>query len=92
MLEKLRLSGLKRNPVEAEKDKDMKDVSAVTKGVKFAVSMFTLYDWSPHFNCMTVKNDFHFQINAAALMIYLNLCLCITWKTWTSLFLLSESS
>ena len=42
MLEKLRLSGLKRNPVEAEKDKDMKDVSAVTKGVKFAVSMFTL--------------------------------------------------
>ncbi|CAK6968525.1 centromere protein J [Scomber scombrus] len=36
MLEKLRLSAWKRNPVDAEKDKDMKDVSAVTKGVKFA--------------------------------------------------------
>ncbi|XP_044222439.1 centromere protein J isoform X2 [Thunnus albacares] len=36
MLEKLRLSAWKKNPVDAEKDKDVKDVSAVTKGVKFA--------------------------------------------------------
>ena len=43
MLEKLRLSAWKKNPVDAEKDKDVKDVSAVTKGVKFAVSMFTLF-------------------------------------------------
>lgn len=48
MLEKLRLSAWKINPVSAENDKDMKDgpkmsgnnASAVTKGVKFAVSMF----------------------------------------------------
>ncbi|XP_026151060.1 centromere protein J isoform X2 [Mastacembelus armatus] len=44
MLEKLRLSGWKKNPVHPEKDKEMKDgpkisehhVPAVTKGVKFA--------------------------------------------------------
>ncbi|KAM7406895.1 hypothetical protein PAMA_002880 [Pampus argenteus] len=36
MLEKLRLSAWKKNPVNAEKDKDVKDVSSVTKGVKFA--------------------------------------------------------
>ncbi|XP_070770408.1 centromere protein J [Enoplosus armatus] len=42
MLEKLRLSTWKKNPVNAEKDKETKDkmfennVSAVTKGVKFA--------------------------------------------------------
>ncbi|XP_034742351.1 centromere protein J isoform X2 [Etheostoma cragini] len=44
MLEKLRLSAWKKNPVNAEKDKEMKDgpkmfennVSSVTKGVKFA--------------------------------------------------------
>uniref|UniRef100_A0A3Q3N4C5 Centromere protein J n=1 Tax=Mastacembelus armatus TaxID=205130 RepID=A0A3Q3N4C5_9TELE len=48
MLEKLRLSGWKKNPVHPEKDKEMKDgpkisehhVPAVTKGVKFAVSTF----------------------------------------------------
>ncbi|KAM7380102.1 hypothetical protein PAMP_003419 [Pampus punctatissimus] len=34
MLEKLRLSAWKKNPVDAEKD--VKDVSSVTKGVKFA--------------------------------------------------------
>lgn len=51
MLEKLRLSDWKRNPVSAEKDKETKDdprvsennVSSVTKGVKFAVSVFTLF-------------------------------------------------
>lgn len=48
MLEKLRLSAWKKNPVNAEKDKETRDgpkmfannVSSVTKGVKFAVSMF----------------------------------------------------
>lgn len=51
MLEKLRLSAWKKNPVNAEKDKETKDgpkilesnVSSVTKGVKFAVSMFILF-------------------------------------------------
>lgn len=51
MLEKLRLSAWKKNPVNAEKDKEMTDgpkilennVSSVTKGVKFAVSMFILF-------------------------------------------------
>uniref|UniRef100_A0A3B4UJ67 Centromere protein J n=1 Tax=Seriola dumerili TaxID=41447 RepID=A0A3B4UJ67_SERDU len=50
VLEKLRLSTWKKNPVTAEKDKETKDapgffvnnVSSVTKGVKFAVSMFIL--------------------------------------------------
>lgn len=40
MLEKLRLSAWKKNPTDTEKDKDMKDASSVTKGVKFAVSTF----------------------------------------------------
>lgn len=51
MLEKLRLSAWKKNTVNAEKDKETKDgpkifennVSTVTKGVKFAVSVFTLF-------------------------------------------------
>lgn len=46
-MEKLRLSAWKKSPVSAENDKDMKDgpkmvpksLSAVTKGVKFAVSI-----------------------------------------------------
>lgn len=51
MLEKLRLSAWKKNPVSAEKDKETKDgpkmfennVPSVTKGVKFAVSKFKLF-------------------------------------------------
>lgn len=43
MLENLRLSVWKKNRVDAERDKDMKDVSSVTKGVKFAVSIFALF-------------------------------------------------
>lgn len=51
MLEKLRLSAWKKNPVNAEKDKETKDVPRifensvppVTKGVKFAVRMFILF-------------------------------------------------
>lgn len=50
MLEKLRLSAWKKNPVVAEKDKEMKDghkvfenASSVTKGVKFAVSVFIMF-------------------------------------------------
>lgn len=51
MLEKLRLSAWKKNPVNAEKEKEIKEapkilesgVSSVTKGVKFAVSMFILF-------------------------------------------------
>lgn len=51
MMEKLRISAWKKNPVSAEKDKEPKDsprmfennVSAVTKGVKFAVSMFIFF-------------------------------------------------
>lgn len=50
MLEKLRLSVWKKNPVNAEKEKEMREaprvpessVSSVTKGVKFAVSVFIL--------------------------------------------------
>lgn len=50
MLEKLRLCAWKKNTVNAE-DKETKDgtkifennVSTVTKGVKFAVSMFILF-------------------------------------------------
>lgn len=47
MLEKLRLSAWKKNPVNAEKDKESpkileNNVPSVTKGVKFAVSMFIL--------------------------------------------------
>lgn len=50
MLEKLRLSAWKKNPVPAEKDNETKDApkicenngTSVTKGVKFAVSMFIL--------------------------------------------------
>lgn len=52
MLEKLRLSTWKKTSVSAEKDKETKDgsrifannVSSVTKGVKFAVSMFIMFD------------------------------------------------
>lgn len=51
MLEKLRLSVWKKNPVNAEKEKEMREAprvpessgSSVTKGVKFAVSMFILF-------------------------------------------------
>ena len=51
MLEKLRISAWNKNPVSAEKDNETKDgprisanpVSTVTKGVKFAVSTFTLF-------------------------------------------------
>lgn len=47
MLEKLRLSAWKKNPVNAEKDKESPKIlenngSSVPKGVKFAVSMFIL--------------------------------------------------
>lgn len=58
MMEKLRISAWKKNPVSAEKDKEAKDsprmfennVSAVTKGVKFAVSclyfLFVIFNYS----------------------------------------------
>lgn len=41
-MEKLRLGSLKKNSVDAEKDRVIKDASLVTKGVKFAVSMFDI--------------------------------------------------
>lgn len=43
MLEKLRLSALKKTSVDEERDRDVKDVPSGAKGVKFAVSVsFTI--------------------------------------------------
>lgn len=69
MMEKLRISAWKKNPVSAEKDKESKDsprmfensVSAVTKGVKFAVSMYyifyLLYSPSLSHNCSQLYDN-----------------------------------